>query len=1316
MTLYHTDIDSVFVSQIQLIEEPELVIGGVDGVDNRALKLLANRTSYSKRFKCNLLRGAGVPDANTADDLTLDANSVNNVYYLDESTGSIHKLTAISPQTWTNITKDTTSNLRGVEINDAGDISKYFRMEYDTTNNRLQFINEFGDYADVRIGNVIYDRVDGITGTQSHIGDVETLLVFDIEQESQNQDGYYGVKRLSDVSGNVTNLETETDIAGSPSGTLDRWTVDTDMTTSLSDGDYIQIRGFSEDSGEEINGFYHINTINASYITTRRLFNPADGTIDSGDTGLISRDVSVFLQWDDSNDRFDLRDRDGNLLPINVSSLLIAGVGASPLADRTISTQAEWENYFGTNDGTPHYITSSERNVYIKARNDGGGTEYLHDHKVVFADSDIFQVTMLAGAKVQFTGADASFHIRNSSNLKVDSYTANQFKVNSEDTHNEDIDNANYGDQLDVNVGDTLFGFSKTENINKKYTVSSIVKSIDDTIEISQAIEQSSTNINTSDFATVEYLDGNVRKIYIAYIRSTVIYIQGFYLHNTDKVLYPLFAERQVDTSGAYQDIRMVLNENKVAISVYNTGGNALAVFYDDISDDPWSTTQGSDQVENSTNCDTQQMFIDDVNRIHIVAINPSNELVYFTAPLISTYNFTNHIITGVDASATIKLGFLVDNNEIYITYCDDSGLDPYLYSAYSDDGINWSISGNIGVGNAGQESVLRKIGTDIFVAYIAGDYKQQIKVAKLIGADSSGGASLTDVDIAINKSTYGSNERAEFKDIDFKLNTNNEWESNDLLQVSGLFNIKNEYIYDVGGSGVTCEDMVIDSDGTLHVSFVDITTLDIRYAKKPIGGSWTTELVSSDASYIKTSIAIKADGNPAIAYALAGNIKYVEKIGSTWQAIETVQSFGSANNPKLIFDGNTPVIAFIHGGITDLQISTKNNGAWTTETVHADSTGEIGICFDDNGRLAISHYDSSLTALAVSRKIGATWTTETVDNTGAHGTMSDIVCKANGDLVVSYRLVTVGVKIAWWTKSTASWALSTLETASTVTTKTSITLDKDDNPIVGYENSITGKLLIGWYNGTSWIVTATDSDVSNPSITCDSNNSVRCIGYTIISLQYIVSECYINNLLEVASSLNTVTKSWNTNSIEVHSTEAQLGLLTNDYLIMPDYNAFLQINTLNQIHYNLEIGVTETVETLGATDVVLSSDFIEEFNITMNINANNTGSASGSELSIFDIANLINSKLLLTYENSTHINGVSGEDNDTKQKTFGDTIKLIVKESTIANIFNKIMHCFVNESRLSGSTSKNFNDCQNLNVQAIVDGDMENGTGDFDE
>ena len=102
---------------------------------------------------------------------------------------------------------------------------------------------------------------------------------------------------------------------------------------------------------------------------------------------------------------------------------------------------------------------------------------------------------------------------------------------------------------------------------------------------------------------------------------------------------------------------------------------------------------------------------------------------------------------------------------------------------------------------------------------------------------------------------------------------------------------------------------MAVDDDDTLHVAYYRTTGSSLKYATLVDGGSsWSIETVESTNNIGKfTSIALDSNGKPHITYrdVTNMNLRYAHKMGSSWVTTTIDSTSFSGTGTSLAIDSN---------------------------------------------------------------------------------------------------------------------------------------------------------------------------------------------------------------------------------------------------------------------------------------------------------------------------------------------------------------------------------------------------------------------------
>jgi len=167
-----------------------------------------------------------------------------------------------------------------------------------------------------------------------------------------------------------------------------------------------------------------------------------------------------------------------------------------------------------------------------------------------------------------------------------------------------------------------------------------------------------------------------------------------------------------------------------------------------------------------------------------------------------------------------------------------------------------------------------------------------------------------------------------------------------------------------------------------LKPNLADPDTKGLRVAYRQPDGTWNHEWVETGFEVGSISAALDANGNPGVAYHVAGEytdasgmahrecLRYATKSSGSWKAAMVDESTLCGKYCSLAYDAsNNPAVAYYSmqnnsGSITtrDLMFARLNKAAWVKETLA--SSGDIGLYntlwFDDAGKAGICTYSNT--------------------------------------------------------------------------------------------------------------------------------------------------------------------------------------------------------------------------------------------------------------------------------------------------------------------------------------------------------------------
>ncbi|HEY4674980.1 MAG TPA: Ig-like domain-containing protein [Candidatus Bathyarchaeia archaeon] len=344
---------------------------------------------------------------------------------------------------------------------------------------------------------------------------------------------------------------------------------------------------------------------------------------------------------------------------------------------------------------------------------------------------------------------------------------------------------------------------------------------------------------------------------------------------------------------------------------------------------------------------------------------------------------------------------------------------------------------------------------------------------------------------------------------------------------------------------------IALSSSGNPHISYLDYTNHDLKYARWT-GSTWATQTVDSggDVGW-DTSIALDAGNNPHISYTddMNQDLKYAKWTGSTW-SIQTVDSAGDVGwHTAIALDSSgKPHISYLDYTNGALKYAKWTGSTWATQTV--DSAGDVGwytsIALDSGGKPHISYYDQTYENLKYARWTETTWAIETVDSDWRVGEYTSLALDSNDNPHISYYAYTNEseqfgyrygeLKYAKWTGTT--WDIRTVVPAGYAIGTNSLALDANDNPHINYQaemyDSATKKYInilkyITW-TGSAWETQIVDSNEgvgSFSSLALDSNGnpSISYYDSTNGNLKYAQLITTMPTTLTVRCEPSTVNK-----------------------------------------------------------------------------------------------------------------------------------------------------------------------------------------------
>ena len=296
---------------------------------------------------------------------------------------------------------------------------------------------------------------------------------------------------------------------------------------------------------------------------------------------------------------------------------------------------------------------------------------------------------------------------------------------------------------------------------------------------------------------------------------------------------------------------------------------------------------------------------------------------------------------------------------------------------------------------------------------------------------------------------------------------------------------------------------IAIDSNDRIHISYLDQTNKDLKYATN-ISGSWTTFTIDAagDVGFF-TSLAIDSNNKVHITYCnqkLNGDLKYATDATGAWETFTLIAGAGAMFSSVAVDSNNALHISYFDNVAADLKYATNISGSWETLTI--DSGWYIwwtSIAIDSNNHAHISYYanDETNGALKYATNVSGSWETFTIDSTGPLAQApTSLAVDSNNRVHISYRDSNGILKYA--TNISGVWETSTIDGTGDSGYYSSIAIDLNDKVHIGYFDNGYSDLKYATNAQGPWVTSIIDSMLFGgyPSIAIDSNNKVHISYY----------------------------------------------------------------------------------------------------------------------------------------------------------------------------------------------------------------------------
>ncbi len=280
---------------------------------------------------------------------------------------------------------------------------------------------------------------------------------------------------------------------------------------------------------------------------------------------------------------------------------------------------------------------------------------------------------------------------------------------------------------------------------------------------------------------------------------------------------------------------------------------------------------------------------------------------------------------------------------------------------------------------------------------------------------------------------------------------------------------------------------LALDSAGGLHVSYKDVTNLDLRYAYRPAGAStWTLGTVDSPGD-------VGGDSSLAVDGALGVHISYYDETnadlkyahrpaGGTWTT-STIDSSGDVGTRTSLSVDALGGVHIVYSDYTQGLLkyaSRPSGGTWTKRTVIAASVEETSLAIDEVGNLHVAYYDLTAQDLKYAFRAvgGGTWAIYAIDTAGDVGDWCSIAVDASGGVHIGYYDATNGdLKYARGI-SGGAWTSSVVDSAGVVGMSIAGAFDASGSLHLAYLDYTNGDLRYARRSvGGQWSLTTIDSE-----------------------------------------------------------------------------------------------------------------------------------------------------------------------------------------------------------------------------------------------
>ncbi len=279
----------------------------------------------------------------------------------------------------------------------------------------------------------------------------------------------------------------------------------------------------------------------------------------------------------------------------------------------------------------------------------------------------------------------------------------------------------------------------------------------------------------------------------------------------------------------------------------------------------------------------------------------------------------------------------------------------------------------------------------------------------------------------------------------------------------------------------------------------------DLAYACREADGSWRRETIDAAGNQgAFTSLAFDSNSIAHVSYYDFGNdnLKYAKNKSTGWE-VTTLDTDGDTGlyTSIAIHSDNRVYISYIDDGADDLML--VNSANWSSPQRIADVASQgryTSVAVDKDGRVGIVYYLVENAQLIYKHWNGNGWDSTTLDVAGDVGISSSLDININGAPYVGYgNSSSQDLKYAYAFNTT--WLKSNILAGGyQVGQFNSLKLDSYGRSIIAYYDTASGDLKLASWNGTVWELRTVDASTNDVgryvSLALDTSNRAHISYY----------------------------------------------------------------------------------------------------------------------------------------------------------------------------------------------------------------------------